>query len=423
MINSEQVKEAFFGMVSIGQTMSNLPKIDADLAQNTSGLVLNDLHPFFTHENIYDSANGLDQYATKESDIRAYDAIVAYKKDDIVRHSAITYRCIVNSTGNLPTNTAYFLPTNLYSHYLRRKLNYAYSESVRAVLDAKMGYSAQGKTIVSNVLLYDGRGLNDTVEKRGRFVGYKVFVLRPNMKFNLHRVAIQLTEAQDLDIYIFQANNPDPLAVQTVSYTTPYKMTEFTINPITFGSELSTNEYLIGYYESDLVGRAIKRDIDLVSPSLGCCNNVSYSYFQKFSSFVDIKPFYVESDYLTNNELSWSSGEEVVINGNNFGMNMNFTVNCDLTDLIIQQKALFKPLIQQTLVVSILKDIINSTRDNATANNVRGLVLANGTIQGYIKTEEDRLKKRIDSVSLDMSTLDSTCMPKSTRFRIKTGSF
>ena len=102
---------------------------------------------------------------------------------------------------------------------------------------------------------------------------------------------------------------------------------------------------------------------------------------------------------------------------------MNFTVNCDLTDLIIQQKALFKPLIQQMLVVSILKDIINSTRDNATANNVRGLVLANGTIQAFIKTEEDRLKKRIDSVSLDMSTLDSTCMPKSTRFRVKTGSF
>jgi len=95
-------------------------------------------------------------------------------------------------------------------------------------------------------------------------------------------------------------------------------------------------------------------------------------------------------EYLDGNELSWASGEEVVINGNNFGINMNFTVNCDLTDLIIQQKSLFKPLIQQTLVVSILKDIINSTRDNATANNVRGLVLSNGTIQGYIKTEEDR---------------------------------
>jgi len=76
---------------------------------------------------------------------------------------------------------------------------------------------------------------------------------------------VQLTDAQDLDIYVFQANNPNPLSVQTVSYTTPYKMVEFAVDPIVFGSELTTNEYIIGYYESDLVGRAIKRDIDLSS--------------------------------------------------------------------------------------------------------------------------------------------------------------
>ena len=101
---------------------------------------------------------------------------------------------------------------------------------------------------------------------------------------------------------------------------------------------------------------------------------------------------------------------------------MNFTVNCDLTDLIIQQKTLFVPVVQQMAVVAFLKDIINSTRDTSTANNLRGLVLANGTIQAYIKTEEDRLKKRVASTSIDMNQLDSTCMQNTVR-RIRTGSF
>jgi len=152
------------------------------------------------------------------------------------------------------------------------------------------------------------------------------------------------------------------------------------------------------------------------------CNNVSYSYFQKYSKFVDIKPFYVEEENFVEGELSWQRQDEIVINGNNFGLNMNFTVNCDLTDLIIQQKTLFIPVVQQMAVVAFLKDIINSTRDTSTANNLRGLVLANGTIQAYIKTEEDRLKKRVASTSLDMNQLDSTCMQNTVR-RIRTGSF
>ena len=419
MINAELIKQAFFGTISIGQTSSELPQIDTDLV--SGGIVLGDLNPYFTHDNIFLSANGLDQYDAKTSQVRAYNNDTNYNTDDIVKSSNKIYRAKKPSLNQSVTNTEYFAETNLYSHYLRRRLNYAYMESVRSVIDAKVGYSAQGKAVVSNVLLYDGRGLNDLVDKRGRFVGYRIVVLRPNMKFNLHRVAIQLSEAQDLDIYVFQTNNPTPVVVKTVNYTTPYKMTEFTIDPITFESELTTNEYMIGYFESDLVGRAVKRDINLVNPTVGCCNNISYGYHQKYSPFVDIKSFYVESDNLSGNDLSWDRGDEVTINGNNFGLNLNFTVNCDLTNLIIQQKNLFTPLIQQQVVVTILKDIINSTRDTSVANNVRGLVLENGTIQAFIKTEEDRLKKRIQSTSLDLSALDSTCMQNSVR-RIRTGS-
>jgi len=200
-------------------------------------------------------------------------------------------------------------------------------------------------------------------------------------------------------------------------------MAEFSIPDIIFESDIVWNEFIVGYYEEDLVGYAIQRDIDVVSPKVGCCNNLSYSYYQKFSKFVDIKPFYVEEDFLDARELSWSNKEEMVINGNNFGLNMNFTVKCDVTDLLIQQRQLFKNVIQQMLVVSILKDLINSNRVNAIADNVRGLVLSNGTIQGFVKTEEDRLTKRIETISIDLTSLDSVCMPNTTqKFRTKTGS-
>ena len=68
-------------MVSIGQTSSELDKIDSDLIQNTNGVTLSDIHPFFTHENIFNSANGLDQYTSKVSDVRAFDVATKQVKE------------------------------------------------------------------------------------------------------------------------------------------------------------------------------------------------------------------------------------------------------------------------------------------------------------------------------------------------------
>jgi hypothetical protein len=423
MIDNERIKTAFFGLVGVSQTSTDFPKLDSDIVANSESIVLNDLHPFFSHENIFNCVNGLDRYATQEENVRAWSSTDAYIKGDLVKVSNKIFRALQAGTNHATTDALYWTETNLYSNYFRRKLEYAYVESVRQVIDKKIGYNAQGKTVVNNIVLYDGKGVSDQVEKRGRFVGYKISVLRPNMKFKLHKIAIQLSQAQELDIYIFQANNPEAISVQTIDFTTPFKMTEFTLEEVTFGSELEGNDYTIGYYEDDLEGYAVKRDIDLISPKVGCCNQLSYGYFQKYSPYVDIKPMYVNSDNLVDREQSWSYQEENIINGNNFGMNINFTVQCDVTDLLIQQKKLFKTLITQQLVVLVLKDLINSTRTNTMADNLRGLVLTNGTIQGFVKTEEDRLKNRLDAVSLDITSLDSVCLPNDrSRFKIRTGS-
>lgn len=422
MFDNKIVKDAFFGTIGVGQTGNDLPIIDSDLLPTDSSLLLSDLHPFFTHENIYYSANGLDQYTQKEQAIRGYSALIQYYEGDILKDNSIVYRVKENVINTTPPDAKY-AATNLYSNYLRRKVSNAYLEAIRSVIDTKIGYNSQGRSIISNMLLYDGRGNTDVVDKRGRFVGYKINLLRPNMKIKLGKVALQLTESQELNLYVFNTNNPDPVLVHEVSYTTPYKMTEFELPEISWGGELESNEYIIGYYEDDLVGYAVKRQVNLINPTVGCCNNLSFNYHQKYSKFVAFRTFYVDSEYLSGNELSWDNGDEITITDNNFGLNLGFDVKCDVTDLILKHKKMFYPVIQQQLIVSLLKDMVLSTRSNTFADNIRGLVLANGSIQTYIKIEEDRLKSRIKSVGFDISGLDSTCLPNTdSRFKIRTGS-
>lgn len=427
MFDSRLIRDAFQGTVGLLQTTSDYDPIDVDLLQSSSGRYVNDLHPFFTHENFFNCLPAMDMYDTQFLKYRDWSETVSYQKYDIVKSGTELFYSLADSNLNKATSDANFwAKTSHYSHYFRRKLNYAYSESIRAVINRKLGYRTEAKTVLSKVSIYDGRGSNDLISKTGRFVGYKVLLYKPNLTFTLNTAAIQLTVGQTLNIYVYKANETTPYKIIPITYTNAMGMQSFTVEDTSFSSGLTAAEFYCGYYEDDLTGSAIKRDVDTISMKPSCCNNASYNFFQKYNQYVNFRQVYVQPENLdmVNRSLSWDNNEEIVVTGNNFGLNLSFTVQCDLTELIIEQKTLFTELVLQTLKVSLLTDLINTLRDNTVANNLRGLVLSSGSIQEYIKIEQDRAEKRLSEVSLDVTSLDSICLPTDgAKRKIKTGAW
>jgi hypothetical protein len=423
MFDSKRVRDGFHGMVGLLQTDSDYERIDQDLLLSGSGRFVNDLHPFFTHENFYHCVPMLEMYDTQVLKQRVWSETETYQKNDLVLSGTELFVSLQESNiNNDVVDASFWAKTTLYSNYFRRKLNYAYSESVRAVINRKLGIDSQA----NKISIYDGRGSNAHVPKSGRFVGYKVLLHKPNLTFSLNAVSVQLTQGQTLNIYVYRANDPTPYKIIPVTHQQANKMESFRVSDVDFSSGMEASEFYIGYYEDDLTGFAVKRDVDTISMSRSCCNDSSYNFFQKYNNYVNFRGFYVDDNNIdsTNRELAWSNNEEIVINGNNFGINLNFTVSCDLTDLIIEQKTLFTELVLQTLKVSLLNDLVNTLRDNKVANNLRGLILSSGSIQEYIKIESDRLGKRLSEVSLDVNTLDSVCLPHdNAKRKIKTGSW
>lgn len=376
MFINEDIKEGFSGMIGMYQSPNDYPQLSEELIDSDYGYYLQDFHPFFTHENFYNCIKGLKG-----------------------------------------SNDA------TYSSYFKRQFEYAYVSAVRSVVQRKLSNNAGGHTVINNLLLYDGRGSSDLIAKRGRFVGFKVMLTKANLQFVLSNVAVQLSATQSITLYVYEANKTNAVTTIVIDYTVASNMQMKSVSNTILSNSLTGNEYIIGYYENDLVGNAIQRDVNLISMSPSCCNNQSLAYWQKYNKFVNVRTFYVDEQYLSEDKsLSWNVNQEIIVSHTNFGLNLQFSVKCNITDLVIQQKSLFVELVKQTLQVKLLTDLFLTQENNAVANFLRGFT-GRETLNDFIKPENEKLKKALEETALDISSLDSTCLPNSYRVRkTRTGS-
>lgn len=363
-------------MIGIYQSSSEFPQLTQPLTESDYGYFIQDFHPLFTHENFYNCIGGLKG-----------------------------------------SNSA------KYSEYFNRRLEYAYVDSVRQVIQRRLNSMSNGNTVINKLSIYDGKGSTETIAKRNRFVGFKVYITKENLKFVLESLAVQLTENQSLDIYVYKSNKKEAVSIIPINYTTAMDMQLFSVNDVNIETDITSNEYIIGYYESDLVGFAVKRDIDVIKVTPNCCNNNTYSYWQQYNKYVNFRSFYVEEDYLSEDKsMEWNTNREIITNNTNYGLNAKFSVVCDISNLVVTQKSLFVELVKENLTYILLKDLFHTQENNQIANFIRGFI-GRQPFNEFIKPYGDKLKQTLEETSLDITSLDSVCLPNIYRSRkVRTGS-
>jgi hypothetical protein len=97
---------------------------------------------------------------------------------------------------------------------------------------------------------------------------------------------------------------------------------------------------------------------------------------------------------------------------NNYGMNFELTVRCDLTQFIIQQKDVFAFGMRMMTAQKLLEAMATTTRQNNAQTKVdvlarNELMSTNSGGMGFMKRVDDTVK----AIGFDVSDLDATCMP------------
>lgn len=270
--------------------------------------------------------------------------------------------------------------------------------------------STYGKTLLSPEPVISGAGhYRDTVIGQDRFVGFEISLQdQRSLSVHLSKVSLQLTAPQTLPLklYLYELGRQEPRATFELAYNSGNSVRWYDLvaddRPVYLQRDLM-GLYWLGYYEEDLNGNAIKKDYD--GAYCGHCRN----YSKQLNEYVSVKPISVSTaDQDVSRELFDTDG--IMFEGNNFGLNLQLSVYCDLTNVLVRERGLFAKAIQ-------LKGAIKALNDMFTTPETSRLAMTEVKQDAYAQAQEliEQYDAVIKDITLEFSGLDSACYPSDAR--------
>lgn len=112
----------------------------------------------------------------------------------------------------------------------------------------------------------------------------------------------------------------------------------------------------------------------------------------------------------------WSLENNMYTSMQNYGLNVEISIGCDLTDFIISQRSLFQNLIQQEVAAVALRTIalnpdVNVNRNQVNASREDILYELDGNTSGVKPGGLGyRIEQTIKSLRLDTQKIDRVCL-------------
>lgn len=377
MYNISLVNDGLFGLIGWNDTndSTTYPVLEADLLVSRSGLKVQEEHPLLTPENIY--------------------------------------HIMPEEAGNIDSV--------ILSRFIRERTKASANRLLRQVITAKKTEKIT-KSIFENLKIFNGAGrLKDTIIKKSRFVGLELNLKRfENITAKIERIGLQFTQIQtNLNIYIFHSSQEQPIHTETITTTknnsfewitpaTPIYLNFFNENYDTSGV------FYIGYFEDDISGQAINKDIDFSQPFKVCntCGGSKDGY-NTINQYIKIYPFEVQNSDLNGLDL-WDIQNNRFINNRNFGLNLALSMRCDLTNFILRNEDILSNALSKQIALDFLWEYANTIQTSGAAEKLKQhaqIALMNS--EGNAGSMQRELNELIKGLNFDFSNLGSPCLPSS----------
>lgn len=225
------------------------------------------------------------------------------------------------------------------------------------------------------------------------FIGYKLSVSdMKNIAFRINRLFLEVEGTGDLELLLFNTNNPNAIETQTVTITPGTKTYEVELNWVCNNTGFYKGDWYIGYNFDGTITPYNREfeDADVMNEIVGL------DYDRVFFP-----------DHSTNSLFNLD--DEAYAGSQSNGINCDITVYSDYTNLILTNKHLFARVIQLQFAVQIFQMFISSTRSNvneryskdykrtvlAALNGTRGEGIKEEGLRSMLVTEIGQVRKEI----------------------------
>ena len=424
MIRIKDLNEQLLHLVGWQQSYDTSEvKLSDNLTQSESGMYFQQVHPLLTLPNLMSIAPDF-----KNTNFPEHDANSSYKEGVVVTLEDKYYKSIKDVPINTEiTNDEYWIETNLFSEWLEDKTKASIIKLINGFINMKLADKAS-KSLIENKTLFDGTGrLTNLATNRNRFVGFEVDTVRSKgVTVKINKIGLQFTRPGKYKVYILHSSCDTPvysfefekLKSNSIEW---FKPKEDILLPYESQEIDAGGSWYIGYLQSDLPenSQAINRDRDWSTQPCKGCSRQEFLAWQAWSKYIEIHPFYVDENQLLGEDEQMYFGPEIMnfTYDANYGINLDVSVYCDLTDFIIKQKQLFQDVIAKQVAVDFLREFaynpnVRTNRRSINASRTDILYELDGDSSSM---KHSGLNYELDLAlkALNFSTqgLDRVCLP------------
>ena len=363
MYNIDTLKTSLIDLVGWRQNEDPSGWQLTDLTSSSSGLWFNDVHPLLTIDNLISICPRFDLIDSDQAAI----------------------------------NTA-------FTKWLKDKTEQGLVEAIELWYNEKSGLGT-ANNLLDRALLFSSTGNNLNLELgSGKVVGFQIDPIRErSIKTSVPSFSLHLTANQTLDVHLFKSGQSSPIQTESVVYDQAGSVQWFDVDGWDMEGEGS---YWLAYDQDDLVGTAINGIQD---------HSINY---QRYSTFPTSRFFAVCA---FNAAVDASSLWDLSLNNytvsTNYGLNVKVDVQCDYTDLIVDQKNIFKNVVALQVCKNLLRELAfnpNSriNRNESTISKAQLMYEIDGDTQGRNDFSlSGRLKKGLEAIQFDSTGIEKTCLP------------
>ena len=423
MIRIKDIQNAWQHLV--GWTDGAYPDITIDeaLKASESGLYYNDAHPLVTMQNIL-------SILPDESHVTfpAYDPDVQCIGGKVYAYGGGNYLCRETCTGIAPTDTTKWKAYSQVSEYLARKVSAGIADTVQRFMTERESSNASVKPLVEHKTLFDGAGRRqNAIQNSGKIVGFEIQCLKGlGVTTQIHKVGLQFAgnTSGTFTLYLYHTSRPTPVATKVVSLNAGSSFQWVDVTDFVMPYAGSTNAggtWYLCYSQNELPStvatHAINVGADFSKEPCNSCRRYDVQAWRNLMRFVSVSPFMVAEPEDFADDKSMFDPEDVIYTPTcNYGMNVELSVSCDITDFLIEQRQMFAPVLQKVVAGSVLREIqmnpavnVNRNQLNVSQQELRldiegSTYTKSGGIQGDIR-------QMLKNLTVQTNGMDSVCLP------------
>lgn len=429
MYRIKEIQDALLHVCGWEQSYSPKEAIDSDLTRSESGLMFQGAHPLLTLDTMRAIMPDDWGYQYPEWNSReTYSAgtIVRYDlngNDDELYWESIRD----NNTNEIPGESVLFWkPYNILSDFLERVTRNGIATAIQTFTQIKQ-LDKETRNLLERRTFFDGAGrIRATLQNTHKLVGFEIVPVRAlGVTAKIEKIGLQMTGGTGIvKMYLFHSSQIDPIKTFDLDFQVKNGGFQwFTLEdcflPYISKDNNSGGSWFLCYNQDELPQgmEAINVSKDWSREPCGTCNIGSVEVWRELTKYLQVTPFmYNAPETFAEYPELWDIAYTMYTNTQNYGLNCEITVGCDLTDFIISQRQIFQDVIQKQVAVIALRALamnpnvrVNRYQSNATRTDI--LYELDGNTSGVRPGGLGyQLKKAYEALKLDTQGLDRVCL-------------